>query len=57
MLDLDRFKAINDALGHEVGDERAGGRGRSAAWRPTATAEVIARLGGDEFLVLFDGPG
>jgi len=54
VLDLDRFKAINDGLGHEVGDEvlvAVAGRLQQADGR----AEVIARLGGDEFLVLFDG--
>jgi len=56
ILDLDRFKAINDALGHEVGDEvlvAVAGRIVEA----DGAAEVIARLGGDEFLVLFDGDG
>jgi len=56
VLDLDRFKAINDALGHEVGDEvlvEVAGR----LVRADGTAEVIARLGGDDFLVLFDGDG
>ena len=54
VLDLDRFKAINDALGHEVGDEVlvAVAKRLDAQDGP---AQVIARLGGDEFLILFDG--
>ena len=54
VLDLDRFKAINDALGHEVGDELlVAVAGRLVA--SDGVAEVIARLGGDEFLILFAG--
>jgi len=51
LLDLDRFKEVNDTLGHHVGDrllEMAAHRIK-AALRP---ADVVARLGGDEFAVL-----
>jgi diguanylate cyclase (GGDEF)-like protein len=51
MLDLDRFKEVNDTLGHHVGDgllALVSARIRSAV-RPD---DVVARLGGDEFAVL-----
>jgi diguanylate cyclase (GGDEF)-like protein len=49
-LDLDRFKYVNDTLGHHIGDRlliAAGNRIRSAVRR----ADCVARLGGDEFIV------
>jgi diguanylate cyclase (GGDEF)-like protein len=55
-MDLDDFKAVNDALGHRVGDELLQ---RVAQTLQTAlrTTDCIARLGGDEFAILLSQTG
>lgn len=51
MIDLDRFKAVNDTLGHQIGD-RLLGRVAERLGQLMSDNEVIGRLGGDEFAVV-----
>ncbi len=56
MADLDRFKELNDTLGHHAGDQllaQLGPRLQAAV----GDAALVARLGGDEFAILMPGAG
>ena len=55
MIDIDRFKAINDLNGHHVGDATLVHVARHLAWA-VGDNGLVARLGGDEFAVLVTAP-
>ena len=52
-IDLDRFKAVNDTFGHQVGDDVLVLASKRLL-RLTSARDTVARLGGDEFVVVVD---
>ena len=51
LIDIDRFKAINDRYGHDVGDQAI----RAVAREAASGGATVGRLGGDEFSILLRG--
>ncbi|OYU44430.1 MAG: GGDEF domain-containing protein [Burkholderiales bacterium PBB4] len=55
MLDMDRFKHVNDVLGYSFGDQLLIAVAKRLTQREMRTGDMVARLGGDEFAVILSG--
>ena len=55
LIDLDRFKDINDTFGHHYGDQVLKHVEPEAVGRRSGENDLVARLGGDEFAILLPG--
>ena len=55
MLDIDRFKHVNDVLGYSFGDQLLIAVAKRLTQQDMRTSDMVARLGGDEFAVMLTG--
>ncbi len=57
MIDLDKFKPINDTYGHDIGDELLIWFGKILRSNVRPRADTVIRWGGDEFIIILHGAG